>query len=346
MENHDPYMLRCLELAAAGRGWVHPNPLVGAVIVRQGKIIGEGYHAQFGGPHAEVAAIQSVQDSKWLSDATLYVNLEPCAHYGKTPPCANLIVESGFKKVVVGMRDPFPEVAGQGIQRMLDAGIEVHVDVMHAECAALNERFIRFHTLHRPTIILKWAQTADGFMDVDRSSGQSGSVAISGEETRRLVHLWRAQEHAILVGARTAMNDRPSLTVRAIQGRNPIRLILDADLEVLPEGPLFDDAAPTYVLCDSSSSRVPHQHAHVIQHIASDISRLLPWAYQQGIQSILVEGGAAILRQLIDAQLWDEARVITAPVVWGSGLKAPEIQGEIQDVFSAGEDHVRVLRPK
>ncbi|MFM7310011.1 MAG: bifunctional diaminohydroxyphosphoribosylaminopyrimidine deaminase/5-amino-6-(5-phosphoribosylamino)uracil reductase RibD, partial [Flavobacteriales bacterium] len=344
MNVHDIYMLRCIELAAAGRGWVHPNPLVGSVIVNQGSIIGEGYHARYGGPHAEVAAIQTVRDKSALKDATLYVNLEPCSHYGKTPPCADLIIQSGLKRVVVGMCDPYHEVSGRGIQRLRDAGIEVVVDVLRAECEALNERFIRFHAMQRPTIILKWAQTSDGFMDVDRTKGRLGSVAISGEETRRLVHLWRAQEHAILIGARTAIHDRPSLTVRAVQGRNPIRLVLDAALQVLPEGPLFDDAAPTYVLCDNVDSQQLHSFAKRIEHISTDIRLLLPWAYEQGIQSIFVEGGASILQQLIHANCWDEARIITAPVMWGSGLKAPEIQGEVQDEFSSGVDLVRVLR--
>lgn len=338
-------MWRCLELAEKGRGAVHPNPMVGAVIVCQGAIIGEGYHQRFGGPHAEVMAIDSVKDKSQLKDSTLYVNLEPCAHYGKTPPCAELMIQSGIPRVVVGMRDPFPDVSGKGIQLMRDAGIEVQVDLLLSDCRALNERFIRFHESHRPTIILKWAQTSDGFMDVDRTSGRKGSVAISGEEARALVHLWRSQEHAILIGARTALNDRPALTVRAVDGRNPIRIVLDAHLSVAPEGPLFDDAAETRVVFDTALSPVTHDYAFGIEGISTDIRKLMNWSYKQGIQSILVEGGAHILRQFIEADLWDEARIIVAPIQWGGGLSAPVLHGQLTQRFHAGIDEVRVFRP-
>ncbi|MFM8964593.1 MAG: bifunctional diaminohydroxyphosphoribosylaminopyrimidine deaminase/5-amino-6-(5-phosphoribosylamino)uracil reductase RibD, partial [Sphingomonadales bacterium] len=240
-------MQRCLDLAQLGQGAVAPNPMVGCVIVKDGLVIGEGYHESFGGPHAEVNAISSVKNLEALNGATVYVSLEPCAHFGKTPPCSNLLIEKQVAKVIVACKDPNPKVAGKGIERLQKAGIEVEVGLLETAAKQLNKRFFCYHQKQRPHVVLKWAQTKDGFLDRVRDNDQKGINWISSEESRSLVHHWRSQEMSILVGKHTAINDNPSLTVRDISGQNPIRILIDSQLQVQNNTSLFSTDAPTLI---------------------------------------------------------------------------------------------------
>lgn len=240
-------MQRCLDLAILGQGAVSPNPMVGCVIVKNDNIIGEGYHRVFGGPHAEVEAVLAVKDPKKLEGATVYVSLEPCAHFGKTPPCSNLLIEKKVAKVVVACKDPNPKVAGKGIDKLQKAGIEVEVGVLETAAKQLNKRFFCFHQKQRPYVTLKWAQTKDGFLDRLRTDEQKGINWISSEASRSLVHQWRSQEMSILVGKHTALNDNPSLTVRDVSGKNPIRILIDSQLQVQNDISLFSEDAPTLI---------------------------------------------------------------------------------------------------
>jgi diaminohydroxyphosphoribosylaminopyrimidine deaminase / 5-amino-6-(5-phosphoribosylamino)uracil reductase len=248
MTSDEKYMLRCLELAKLGGVNVAPNPMVGAVIVHQDKIIGEGYHSVYGEAHAEVNAINSVQNKTILAESTIYVSLEPCAHFGKTPPCSDLIIHHNFKKVVVGCIDPFAEVAGKGIEKLRNADIEVRVGVLEEECIKLNKRFFTFHKEKRPYVTLKWAQTKDGFIDINREKNKSKGIQwISSPESKVLVHTWRAEEQAILVGKNTVLNDNPSLTVRQITGKNPIRVVLDSQCEISNQYAVLNTESQNYI---------------------------------------------------------------------------------------------------
>lgn len=308
----EKYMRRCLQLARCGRLGAAPNPMVGAVIVHNGRIIGEGYHRRCGEGHAEVNAIASVteKDRGLLKQSTIYVSLEPCAHYGKTPPCAQLIINTGIPCVVVGCRDPFARVDGRGISLLREAGILVREGVLEQECLHLNRRFITFHTLHRPFITLKWAQSEDGFIDRDRTSCAEPPVCFSTPATRALVHQLRAEHDAILVGRRTMELDCPSLTVRYWNGKNPLPIVIG-------EGgfKIGDDFSAFRTVLPHSSSET------------SLLSTLLEKLWERGIQSLLVEGGAQTLQGFIDEGLWDEARIETAPMQLNGGVAAPHIDG-------------------
>ena len=297
-------MRRCLQLARCGEAGAPPNPMVGAVIVCDSRIIGEGYHRRCGGPHAEVNAINSVKERDLLSRSTIYVSLEPCAHYGKTPPCADLIIETGIRRVVIGCTDPFAKVNGLGIKKLREAGCEVQVGVLEQECRELNRRFFTFHEKHRPWITLKWAQSSDGIM------GGDNRITFSNALTQTLVHRLRARSGAILVGTNTALQDNPTLTTRLWPGPNPLRLTIDRN-GILP---------PTLHLKDNSTPRVIYSHES-IEEILADL-------YARGIQSLLVEGGAKLLQSFIDKGLWDEARIETAPLCLGQGTKAPTLKDE------------------
>ncbi len=326
MDNYAPYMQRVLDLAAKGISRVSPNPMVGCVLVHQHRIIGEGWHREYGGPHAEVNAINSVVEKGLLGECTLYVNLEPCSHYGKTPPCADLIISSGIKKVVIANQDPNPKVAGQGIARMRQQGIEVQVGVLEEKGNFLNRRFFTFHKQHRPYILLKWAETSDGYI----ARGNYDSKWISNQCSRQLVHLYRASEDAVMVGRSTAYYDDPALTVRHWHGPNPIRIVLDPDLKLSSTLKLFDGKVHT--LCYNT---VKNESCHGFEFIKVSEVQTLPeiWEdlYQREVQSVLVEGGAYLLKSIIDQGLWDEARVFTAPTSFGSGIDSPTIPTSCHD---------------
>ena len=303
------YMQRCIQLAKCGAVGAPPNPMVGAVIVHEGKIIGEGYHRRCGGPHAEVNAIRSVRDESLLKDSTIYVSLEPCSHYGKTPPCADLIIEKQIPRVVVGCQDPFAKVNGQGIKKLRDAGIEVEVGVLEKECLELNKRFITFHRLHRPFVTLKWAQSEDGFMDAERGESEE-PIRFSTTFTQTLVHQLRAMHQAIMVGTKTVLTDNPTLTTRLWEGPNPLRVTIDRH-GVLPESVHLKDGKVPTVIYDTGNLR----------EIMSDL-------YNRGVQSLMVEGGGRLLQHFLDEGLWDEARVEIAPFCLDRGVSAPQMKGD------------------
>lgn len=320
-------MSRCIQLAKNGLGTTYPNPLVGSVIVHKNTIIGEGWHYRSGLPHAEVNAINSVKNKSLLSDATIYVSLEPCSHFGKTPPCADLIIDSGIKKVVIGSLDPNPTVAGRGVKRLMEAGCDVVVGILAAECDNLNKRFFTFHTKKRPYIILKWAETSDGFIAPDKAkrSEEPEPVWITNELSRQLVHKQRAIEHAILVGTKTVLDDDPSLTTRDWSGNSPIRIILDRDLSIRKIASVFNDEAEILVISEKTkgkSANISYAKANFSENVAQQICDIL---YDNNIQSVIIEGGAKTIQTFVDAQLWDEASVYVGNITFGSGLKAPRI---------------------
>ncbi|MCC8062072.1 MAG: bifunctional diaminohydroxyphosphoribosylaminopyrimidine deaminase/5-amino-6-(5-phosphoribosylamino)uracil reductase RibD [Rikenellaceae bacterium] len=319
----EAYMKRCLELAALGAGSASPNPLVGCVIVHQGRIIGEGWHRQYGGPHAEVNAVADAEANghgPLLQESTLYVNLEPCSHWGKTPPCADLLIEKGIPRVVVGCIDSYCEVSGRGIAKMREAGIDVTVGMLEKECLHFNRRFFTAQNEGRPYIILKWAQTSDGYLDAVRPSAEIPAAWMTGEAAKILVHRWRAEEDAILVGTRTALLDNPSLTVRAWQGRHPLRVVPDRHLTLPPELNIFNGEAQT-VLFTAASNKVAAKSRfagkpNVSIEIFGDLEDLLQALRREPyrVQSVMIEGGAQLLNSVIGTGLWDEARVFTAPM--------------------------------
>ncbi|NVJ86457.1 MAG: bifunctional diaminohydroxyphosphoribosylaminopyrimidine deaminase/5-amino-6-(5-phosphoribosylamino)uracil reductase RibD [Algoriphagus sp.] len=318
MENPAAYMRRALELAELGKGSVSPNPMVGCVIVADGKIIGEGYHQQYGGPHAEVHAVNSVQDSSLFSKATVYVTLEPCAHFGKTPPCANLLVQKGVKKVVIAAMDSNPLVGGKGVEILKRAGIEVETGLLEQEARTQNRRFFTQIEQNRPYVILKWAQTADGFV----ARKDFSSKWISNALSRQLVHRWRGEEDAILVGKNTAAYDNPSLNVRDWEGKDPIRIVLDPELSLDPGLKLFDRNQAT--ICYNTLKTEESENLAYVQ-VSPEMhpSEILTDLKQRKIQSVLIEGGAFILKKFLNAELWDEARVFTSQVRFGEGIAAP-----------------------
>ena len=307
MTKDEKYMARCIQLAQNGLCNAAPNPMVGAVIVYNDRIIGEGYHARCGEAHAEVNAIRSVKEESLLKEATIYVSLEPSSHYGKTPPCADLIIKKGIPRVVIGCGDPFSEVSGRGIQKLRDAGIDVTIGILEEECRQLIRRFITFHTHQRPYILLKWAQSADGFIDNERTDGTP--VAFSTPLTSMLVHKKRAEHTAILVGRKTALLDNPSLTTRQWYGKNPIRLVIDKDLTLPTHLHLFDGEVRTIVF--TQKANIP-SGSNEIEFIALDFNhnilpQLMEELYKLKIQSLIVEGGSTLLQSFIDAECWDEA---------------------------------------
>ena len=328
-------MERCLELAARGAGFVAPNPMVGAVLVYKNRIIGEGWHQQYGKAHAEVNCITSVkeEDRIFISQSILYVSLEPCVHFGKTPPCTDLIIQHKILKVVIGCRDPFEAVNGKGIEKLKSAGVNVETGLLEKECKELNKRFFTFHTKQRPYIILKWAQTGDGFISTSTSHLQkrdtSGEVdnsrlQISNEYSNRLVHKWRSEEASILVGTNTALLDNPELTTRLWPGPSPIRLLVDMDLRLPPSLKLFNRKIKTIVF---NIVKQEEQENLIFRQVKKNIPlfpQLLDSLYQFNIQSVMVEGGAKLLQAFIDERCWDEARIITnSTLVINKGLAAP-----------------------
>ena len=324
-ENMDElYMQRCLELAALGIGNTSPNPLVGAVIVHNGVIIGEGYHEKYGEAHAEVNAVNSVKDKSLLPQATMYVNLEPCSHHGKTPPCADLIVSNNIKHVVIGTVDPNSLVAGKGIKKLLTAGVEVKQDVLQKECFDLNKRFFTFFGKKRPYIILKWAQTKNGFLSKSEIDKRE-PFWISNDLSKTLVHKWRSEEPAILVGHNTVVADNPKLNTRNWPGKSPLRVILTSKLKEIKDSSVFDGSVPSIVFSRNNSTEVL-DNVKIVKTGDNNIKEMLEYLYKEDIQSLIVEGGAKVLEHFISNNLWDECRVFTGAVNVKKGIKAPVLQ--------------------
>lgn len=321
MTKDEQYMHRCLQLAAKGAGFVAPNPMVGAVLVHEDRIIGEGYHMQYGQAHAEVNCMNSVaeEDQHLIGLSTIYVSLEPCAHFGKTPPCADMIIARKIRKVVVGCRDPFKEVDGKGIEKLKAAGIDVTLGILEKECIELNKRFFTFHTKHRPYIILKWAQTAN--KKIAASSNER--LLITNDLTNKLVHKWRSEEAGILVGTNTALLDDPELTNRLWSGKSPVRLVLDKNQRLPNHLRIFNQQQPTIIFNSNKHEVKPNL---TLLPLGRDGDELLNACYENNIQSILVEGGAKLLQSFIDTGLWDEARIITnESLIIDKGLPAPKL---------------------
>ena len=317
-EQDELYMMRCLQLAAMAEGQTSPNPMVGAVVVCDGKIIGEGYHHRAGEPHAEPNAIASVKDESLLREATMYVSLEPCSHWGKTPPCADLIVRKGLKRVVIATLDPNPKVAGRGVKILQDAGIEVVVGVMEKEARWLNRRFMMVQEKRRPYVILKWAETEDGIIDVCREEKGNGPIKISNSVTKTLNHQVRVEEDAIMVATKTALLDDPHLTVTKWTGKNPVRVLLDRTLRVPVDYRIFDSAAKTIVFTNAQCTMHNAQFGDNVEFVGVEfddklVQSVMDELYKRGIMSIIIEGGAQWLQTVIDSGLWDEARVERGP---------------------------------
>ncbi|NIK92199.1 bifunctional diaminohydroxyphosphoribosylaminopyrimidine deaminase/5-amino-6-(5-phosphoribosylamino)uracil reductase RibD [Mangrovimonas sp. CR14] len=317
MKIHEKYINRCIEIAKNGLGTTRPNPMVGCVIVRNNQVIGEGFTSPFGGPHAEVNAINSVKDESLLKESTLYVTLEPCSHFGKTPPCSDLIIDKGIPQVVIGTIDTHSKVAGKGIEKLMRAGCDVVVGVLEKECQEHHKRFFTFHNKQRPYIILKWAQSADGFLSPSEKN-EKKPVWITNSYSRQLVHKWRTEEHAILVGYNTVIEDNPSLTARDWKGLNPIRVVLDKFNNLEKSFDIFNNEANTIIVSDKD-----------IDFNKKPIEQLAQLLFQKEIQSIIIEGGSKTLQMFIDEGLWDEARIFIGQNTFVNGTLAPHFTGSL-----------------
>ncbi len=338
------YMQRCINLAQKGIRAVAPNPMVGCVIVVNDKIIGEGYHRFYGEAHAEVNAINNVANKSLLNKATLYVSLEPCSHTGKTPPCAELIIKSGIKKVVVGTQDPNPIVGGKGIEKLKNRGIEVKEGILKEQCLELNKRFFTYHEKQRPYVILKWAQTLDGFLDRIRDDETHKINWISEPETKTIVHKWRSEEQSILVGRNTITNDNPSLTVRDYGGMNPIRLVIDSQLQIGGELNIYSKDAPTIVF-----NRIKNETENNVEWVKikeTSTKNILEELHKRGIQSVFVEGGSRTLQYFIIDNVWDEARVVVGQKYFKEGYKAPIINKVPIKSIPFGKDMIHYYKRK
>ncbi|ARS37148.1 bifunctional diaminohydroxyphosphoribosylaminopyrimidine deaminase/5-amino-6-(5-phosphoribosylamino)uracil reductase RibD [Pontibacter actiniarum] len=334
----EKYMRRALELAQLGNGYTSPNPMVGCVVVHNGQIIGEGWHQKYGGPHAEVNAIAAVEDKSLLPKSRVYVTLEPCSHYGKTPPCADLLISHGVKDVVICNTDPNPLVAGRGIKKLFESGAQVKVGVLEEQGLALNRRFFTFHTQKRPYVFLKWAETADGFI----AAANYRQEQISGRLAQRLVHKWRSEEQAIMVGSRTALYDNPRLNTRLWQGQQPLRLVIDKQLLLPPHLHLFDGSWPTVVY--THQKQQDRENVHFVQLEAGELMlpQIMQDLYQRNVLSVLVEGGTFLLESLLQENLWDEALVFKSPSkLLLAGVKAPGMSyGQLKSIQTLGPDQL------
>ncbi|MEJ5091253.1 bifunctional diaminohydroxyphosphoribosylaminopyrimidine deaminase/5-amino-6-(5-phosphoribosylamino)uracil reductase RibD [Sphingobacterium faecium] len=345
MNMQESYMRRCLELAVLGAGTTSPNPMVGAVIVFEDEIIGEGYTSPYGGAHAEVNAIQQVLDcygddaAAKLRQSIFYVSLEPCAHFGKTPPCADLIAKYKPQKIYIACLDPFAQVDGKGVEILKNAGVEVQVGLLQQEAWWLNRRFFTRVQKNRPYVILKWAESADGYL------GKEGEqVWISNAASKQLVHKWRAEEDAILVGTKTALVDNPSLTVREWQGKNPKRILIDKLLTVPKEAAIFNDEAETIIFNAVKTEWSGHNKYIELENFDWYLPQnILYQLYLMDVQSIIIEGGAKTLALFIDANLWDEARIIKSAKNLGEGIKAPHLDGILKESIKVSDDELKIL---
>lgn len=344
MDIHIPMMRRCIDLARLGYGYTAPNPMVGAVLVHENFIIGEGYHEFFGGPHAEVKCLQSVkeEDKHKIPHSTLYVSLEPCAHYGKTPPCTELIIHNGIKKVVIGSRDPFPEVNGKGVEKLVEHGIDVISNVLEQECRELNKRFFSLHEKGRPYIILKWAQSSN----LKIAGNSEKRLLISNDFSNRLVHKWRSEEASILVGTNTALMDDPALTTRLWSGRHPVRLVLDMDLRLPSHLKIFNKKTLTVVFNAISHEEHSELFYFRIDRDMNVVRQIIHGLKELSIQSVLVEGGAMLLQSFIDEGIWDEIRVITNnSLIVEDGLDAPALHNvHLAEQYSLVDDTISLYR--
>lgn len=347
-------MRRCIQLAKNGLGTTYPNPLVGSVIVESNKIIGEGWHYKAGSPHAEVNAIESVKDRSLFKEATIFVSLEPCSHFGKTPPCADLIIESGIKNIVIGSLDPNPKVAGKGVKKLLDAGCTVHYGVLEDECIELNKRFFTFHQKKRPYIFLKWAETLDHFISPKTEARtEIKPVWITNEYSRQLAHKMRGEEMAILVGINTVLQDNPSLTTRHWAGNNPTRVIIDGSFKLLSKSNVQDGEVRTIVYVSNLNlvrhAPLTYHPDDLYQYIEIDFTenvadQICETLYIRGIQSLIVEGGAKTLQTFIEENLWDEAYVFSGNKTFGQGIAAPVIKGDFVSEQRIKEDSLKIFK--
>jgi len=318
----ETFMSRCIQIATNGLGTTYPNPFVGSIIVHNNKIIGEGFTSEYGGPHAEVNAINSVKNKELLKESTIYVTLEPCSHFGKTPPCADLIIEKEIPKVVIGTLDPFAKVNGEGYLRLLKNGVDVTLGVLEEECLKLNRRFMTFHEKKSPYIILKWAQTEDGY--IGRNDVQKW---ITNNYSKQLVHKWRTEEQAILVGKNTALIDNPQLNSRLWDGNNPLRVVIDKNLAIPRHFHVFDKTQPTIIFNSIENSDEENLKFIQLDFSQNIIPNILKHLYKLNIQSLIVEGGSDTIRHFIDLDLWDEARILSSDTIWNEGITAPKLKG-------------------
>lgn len=344
MKIHEKYIERCIQLAKNGLGTTYPNPMVGSVIVYEDTIIGEGWHKKAGEPHAEVNAINSVKDKSLLKKATIYVSLEPCSHFGKTPPCSDLIIKNEIPQVVIGTVDPNVKVAGNGIKKLIEAGIKVTVGVLEKECHELNKRFFTFHQKKRPYIILKWAESQDGFISPKVKSEQK-PVWITNSYSRQLVHKWRSEEQAILVGTQTVIDDNPKLDVRDWTGNNPVRIVLDQKNRIAENSQVFDNQIQTIVFSKTTTNINKENLIFDIVDFEKNIaSQVADSIYKHQIQSVIIEGGRQTLQTFIDANLWDEARVFKGNILFKEGTRAPILSGSYLEKHLIGQDELIIFR--
>lgn len=341
--NHEQYIKRCLEIAQKGIGTTRPNPSVGAVLVIDDKILSEGFTSPYGGSHAEVNAIGAVEDKELLTRATLYVTLEPCSHFGKTPPCSDLIIRSKIPKVVIGCVDTNSLVSGRGIEKLRKAGCEVVVGVLEAECKEHHRRFFTVQEKKRPYVILKWAETQDGFIaPLERKDRKP--VWITREMSQQMVHQWRAEEHAILVGTTTVIKDNPKLNVRTVAGENPVRIVIDRTLKIVEDSHVYDASVKTIFITEQEQmgrENVLFEKANFSRPLAKQICELL---YKHQIQSVIIEGGTQTLQTFIDENLWDEARVFMGNVTFKEGIKAPVLGKKAMSEQAIDKDLLKIYR--
>jgi len=344
MTTHEFYMKRCIQLAKNGLGITYPNPLVGSVIVHNGKIIGEGWHKKAGEPHAEVNAVNSVKDKSLLKEATIYVSLEPCSHFGKTPPCCDLIIVHEIPNVVIGTVDPFAKVAGNGIKKLIENGKNVTVGILEDECNELNKRFFTFHQKKRPYVILKWAETADGFI-APLTKMEKKPIWITNTYSRQLVHKWRTEEQAIFVGTTTVLEDNPRLDARDFYGNNPIRITIDKKGTIDNSYFLKDETIPTIIFSDVKilTENINIKYENIIFDTYL-INKILIYLHKINVQSIIIEGGKKTLDSFIATNLWDEARVFISNKKNKTGIKAPLIKNKPIKSFNIMEDQLNLFK--
>jgi len=345
MTTHEFYMKRCIALAKNGLGTTYPNPLVGSVIVHDGKIIGEGWHKKAGEPHAEVYAVNSVKDKSLLKDATIYVSLEPCSHFGKTPPCCDLIIANKIPNVVIGTIDPFAKVAGNGVKKLIENGKKVTIGILEDECNELNKRFFTFHQKNRPYIILKWAENADGFI-APLKKEEKAPVWITNPYSRQLVHKWRTEEQAILVGTNTVLDDNPKLDARDFKGNNPIRVVWDKSNKITEKFHVKNQIIPSFFVTEiknlTEKENIYYKNTIFDALLAKKTLDIL---FKKNIQSVIVEGGSQTLQSFIDANLWDEARVFVSENNFNEGIIAPKLpKNRISTSLLIEKDELKLFR--